>query len=193
MLRIFIIIITTLASHAEATVSEKQWFLHPFGELRSYHGDWLAVCSDEETGNCRLVNYILTPGDSFYGRGGVLTFGFYKENGKTKNYLDVNAPGVAHPYSSGVVFTFDHIDLPILADNILSGGILSPSKKSSSIDRYDVYETFSMLNSELIFAIKNNMKKARWLNLSYRNGQVRFSLRGFSSAYKAVKLLRYND
>lgn len=193
MRTIFITLLITLASHAEAAGIEKQWFVHPFGELRSYHGDWLAVCSKEETGNCRLVNYILMPGDSFYGHGGVFTFGFYKENGKTKNYLDVNAPGVEHPYGSSVVLTFDHVDVPIMADNILSGGIFSPSKNSSSIGRYEVYETFSILNVELIVAIKNNMEKARWLNLSYRNGQVQFSLRGFSSAYKAVKELRYND
>lgn len=32
------------------------WIMHPFGELRSYHGDWLAVCDDLGKGPCRLVH-----------------------------------------------------------------------------------------------------------------------------------------
>lgn len=28
----------------------QDWFMHPYGELRAYHGDWLAVCKDGETG-----------------------------------------------------------------------------------------------------------------------------------------------
>lgn len=33
----------------------QEWFLHQFGEQRAYHGDWLAVCSEEGAGPCRMV------------------------------------------------------------------------------------------------------------------------------------------
>ncbi|MEM9716119.1 MAG: hypothetical protein AAF826_06330 [Pseudomonadota bacterium] len=33
------------------------WFTHPFGELRAYYGDWLAVCSDNGNGLCRAVTF----------------------------------------------------------------------------------------------------------------------------------------
>lgn len=41
----------TLASPLAA----QEWFLHQFGELRAYHGDWLAVCTEEGAGPCRMV------------------------------------------------------------------------------------------------------------------------------------------
>jgi invasion protein IalB len=185
-------LLLTFTSQAGASTIEKLWFLHPFGELRSYHGDWLAVCDKEETGNCRLVNYLLSPSDSFYGFDGVLTVGFYIENEKIRNYMDLNAPGIEHPYSTGVVLTFDYIDFHINAEEILSGGIYTSSKDNSEVHLYDVHETFAILNEDLMSAIKNNMKKARWLNFNYRNGKVQFSLRGFSSAYRAVEKLRYS-
>ena len=41
----------------------QEWFTHRFGELRAYHGDWLAVCSENGAGACRIVAIwsILTP------------------------------------------------------------------------------------------------------------------------------------
>ena len=107
--------------------------------------------------------------------------------------MDLNAPGIVHPYSSGVDLRFDYIDFHITAEEILSGGIYTSSKENSEVHLYDVYETFSILNEDLMLAIKNNMKKAHWLNFNYRNGKVQFSLRGFSSAYRAVVKLRYSD
>ena len=191
MRTILIALLMTLAAQARASSIENLWFVHPFGELRSYHGDWLAVCDKEETGNCRLVNYLLRPGDTFYGFDGVLTLGFFMENKKIKNYMDLNAPGIVHPYNSGVNLTFDNIDFHITAEEILSGGIYTSAKENSEVHLYDVYETFSILNEDLMLAIINNMKKARWLNFNYRSGKVKFSLRGFSSAYSAVEKLRY--
>ena len=76
MRTIIIAILMTFATQARASTIENLWFVHPFGALRSYHGDWLAVCDKEETGNCRLVNYLLRPGNTFYGFDGVLTVGF---------------------------------------------------------------------------------------------------------------------
>ena len=43
------------------------WFLHRFGELRSYHGDWLAVCAENGQGACRAVQLPVDPaGDRFF-------------------------------------------------------------------------------------------------------------------------------
>ncbi len=36
-------------------IAAQEWFVHPFGELRAYHQDWLAVCQDEGAGPCRIV------------------------------------------------------------------------------------------------------------------------------------------
>ena len=36
-------------------ISAQEWFQHEFGELRAYHGDWLAVCDDNGDGPCRMV------------------------------------------------------------------------------------------------------------------------------------------
>lgn len=43
------------------------WFLHPFGELRAYHGDWLAVCRENGAGPCRAVQYRRMRDEGFFG------------------------------------------------------------------------------------------------------------------------------
>ncbi|MEO1562886.1 MAG: hypothetical protein AAFR98_05565 [Pseudomonadota bacterium] len=42
---------------AATPVCASDWFRHPFGELRAYHWDWLAVCQDEGNGLCRVVTF----------------------------------------------------------------------------------------------------------------------------------------
>ena len=45
----------------------QDWFLHPYGELRAYHGDWLAVCDEGGAGACRAVQIMLEPGETRVG------------------------------------------------------------------------------------------------------------------------------
>jgi hypothetical protein len=44
-------------ANASALKLEGKWFLHEFGELRAYHGDFLNVCSGEDFRQCRTVQY----------------------------------------------------------------------------------------------------------------------------------------
>lgn len=37
------------------------WFVHKYGELRSYHGDWLAICENVGKGDCRVKQTLLAP------------------------------------------------------------------------------------------------------------------------------------
>jgi hypothetical protein len=45
----------------------QDWFLHPHGELRAYHGDWLAVCEEAGDGPCRAVQIMLEPSETRVG------------------------------------------------------------------------------------------------------------------------------
>ena len=107
--------------------------------------------------------------------------------------VPVTAPGVQHPYHSDILITFDYVKIPISGEKVLSGGF-SPASKYNTANRvYDVLETFSILDQVLILALKDNMQNARWLKIKYNDGEVKFSLKGFSSAYRAIVRLRYTE
>ena len=57
-----ILVAAVLATPAAA----QDWFLHSSGELRAFHGDWLAVCADEGAGACRLVATGVDPGSGAF-------------------------------------------------------------------------------------------------------------------------------
>ncbi|UWQ17582.1 hypothetical protein [Jannaschia sp. M317] len=58
-----------LACVLAGPVSADPWFHHPFGELRAYHADWLAVCRDLGDGLCRAVQFRRLSADGFFGEG----------------------------------------------------------------------------------------------------------------------------
>lgn len=53
---------------AAALAGDGKPFIHPFGELRVYHQDWLVVCENKGKGVCRMVNMKLDKKkDHFFG------------------------------------------------------------------------------------------------------------------------------
>ncbi|MEM6619748.1 MAG: hypothetical protein AAF631_10640 [Pseudomonadota bacterium] len=55
-----------IAATLAQPVLAQAWFMHTSGEIRAYHGDWLAVCADEGNGPCRVVATAVDPGSNAF-------------------------------------------------------------------------------------------------------------------------------
>ena len=179
-------IITISSAFAEESVSEGEWFLHEFGELRSYHGDWLAVCDERGDGPCRLVQYKLEEGgDPFFGqsRMSVDQTDVDGQAGLILDFFDRGAP--------------DEPQGPVTLEAGPVSWVLMPGRdvtKAFTPGGGTVAESFQVRKPVLVDEIVEQMRKGRWLRVGYPNGGQRkrlvFSLRGFHSGMKAIERLQ---
>lgn len=164
---------------AQASNIEGKWFLHEFGELRSYHGDFLNVCSGAEFRTCRSVQYGFEKGDkdTFFG----------------STRLSIMKVTGGEPSSDHYAIEIYMQDLPTTPQGpfVLSIGgdifQLAPSHWSSrSTEGYNVAETFTITDPELTAKLIKKMRKADNMRVLYDGyREKRFQLRGLSSALDA--------
>ena len=153
--------------------SAEPWFLHHFGELRAYHGDWLAVCRDWGRGDCRTVQLVLEPGQTFFGQSR-LSLKRRADGGYAIDVFDRGMPSEGH---GPIVFTFDGVALELKPDQWRKG----------DSDSVNVSENIAITDPELSADLVRRMKAGRELVVSYKGGDATFSLRGVTASLGAIE------
>lgn len=168
---------------------DNKWFLHEFGELRAYHGDFLNVCDGYEFRSCRTVQYGFEAGknDTFFGNSRL----------SIARILDNHASGGTTGVGGPPQYTIE-IYIRNLADNprgpftlSINGEIfqLSDDKwNAGSPEGYNVAETISITNPILVDKLIASMRKGDSLRVLYDGWkEERFQLRGISKALDAIE------
>lgn len=157
--------------------SAAPWFLHHFGELRSYHGDWLDVCDDAGRGPCRAVQVLLRKdGDTFFGESRltlrVVDGGFM---------IEVYDAGL--PDGIGDILNFDFGTKQV--------AVTRRQWKLGETAYDNVAETFTVTDPALTAQLIDLIRAGRWLTVRYdmpdgTEGTAKFSLRGSTDALDAL-------
>ena len=153
--------------------SAEPWFLHHFGELRAYHGDWLAVCRDRGRGDCRTVQIVLEPDQTFFGQSR-LSLKRRADGGYAIDVFDRGMPSEGH---GPIVFTFDGVALELKPDQWRKG----------DSDSVNVSENMAITDPDLSADLVRRMKAGRELVVSYKGGDATFSLRGVTASLGAIE------
>lgn len=167
------------ASHSLSSNIEGQWFLHKFGELRSYHGDFLNVCSGAEFRFCRSVQYGFDqrPEERFFGDTRLSISDNRSGDGTSKSYsIEIYINSLPDKPTGPFIFSVD-------------GEIFTPRKSqvvSGSPEGYNVSQTFSITDPALTEKMIKAMRKGNSLRVLHDGyNETRFQLRGLSSALDA--------
>ena len=158
----------------------QDWFQHPFGELRGYHLDWLAVCAEKGDGPCRVVYSAadIGSGAAFDRR---LTVRYDDAAGTwTPEVMD---RGMPERELSRITFAFgegEPIDVPPLA--------VTPGEAGGE----DVAETVTVSDPALADILVAEMRAGRRLLVTYEpagtgDAEADFSLMGVRDAMDAVE------
>ncbi len=154
-----------------ASQADTGWFMHPFGELRSYHGDFLNVCADEGQGACRTVNHVLVAGDSFYGKQRMALHRL--GDGWGIELWDIDLPmDVEPPFGLSVDGRTLDIDPAVWSD--------------TTPDGIRVAQTLSIVDPAAAAPVIDAMRRGFFLTVSHEAGQAVFSLRGLIAAQTAI-------
>lgn len=170
---------------AHATNIDGKWFLHEFGELRAYHGDFLNVCFGAEFRNCRTVQY-----------------GFKADNsdtffGSTRLTIARSLGTQTSGSSTTLQYTIE-IFIRDLPDDpkgpftlSINGEIfqLSDQDWKKGSPKYDnVSETISIIDPALVEKLIIDMRKGDSLRVLYDGWkETRFQLRGITKALDAIE------
>ena len=160
------------------------WFTHEFGEKRSYHQDFLAVCADNGAGPCRAVQYLFDPANpSSFGKG---FFGV--------------ARLAVHGSTNGPAVEFYMLALPDDPvgpfELILDGRTLDiPEASWSRVtpEGNNVAESVSILKGEAADVLVAGMKRGFFLTFKAPEAEAVFSLRGLTSALNAIEQLEQKE
>ncbi|MFY0596788.1 MAG: hypothetical protein JXQ85_10195 [Cognatishimia sp.] len=158
------------------------WFNHKFGELRSYHKDWLNVCNDKGAGTCRAVQYQLPDtGETFFGESRLALI--YRGDGVYD--IEVFDRGL-DPISDGdVVFDFG-------SDRV----VLTPNQwRSGGADVANVAETFVVNDQDAARLLTDLVMRKSRLVVKFvvedaPISEAQFSLRGSLAALNAIEMLK---
>lgn len=162
-------------------VAAQEWFVHEFGELRAYHGDWLAICRDGGAGDCRVVQPGLEPGDDSFFGSSRLAVNRLDAGGYT---FEVNAGEITYQTVTAAVFHFGSRSIDV------------PEVDVVTRDQYGTLtvNTIYVMNPEITGELVTAMRASN--RLVVQNGQflgadrgmgAGFSLRGVSAALDAVE------
>ncbi len=170
----------TLSFFCSAGSQAEPWFLHHFGELRAYHGDWLAVCEDSGRGNYRTVQIVLRPGatGTFFSQSHLVL----KRLSNGDYSIDVYDEGMPSQEIGPIVFTFDRTKIELKPTQWRSGTATSKNHA----------ETLTITDPVLSRDFFSRIKAGRWLTVSYKGGDATFSLRGATGSLSAIETHRRN-
>ncbi len=168
-----------VASLTATPATSGDWFMHKFGELRSYHGDWLAVCADSGRGACRIVASGKDQGsDSVFD----YRFAAHYVEGLNEWNIEVMDRGMPESQLTAMRFDFDGewINLPY------------GSWKAGEMAYDNVMETVTLIDFPLTKTLIGKMKAGTMLSVTYApqgwDGLAQFSLRGVTAAMHAVEM-----
>ncbi|RDC73332.1 hypothetical protein DLJ49_07105 [Rhodovulum sp. 12E13] len=167
-----------LASPAPA--SDGAWFLHPFGEMRAYFGDWLAVCTEEGRGPCRAVQILLEGDETRVGPARLAVYP--RESGG--HVLTLYMRGMPEEGRDPVILAIDGHVLPLSAEDWAPGEPGAPN----------VMETLTIADPDVMGDLVARMRAGLRLTASHGGGggprggdQTVFSLRGLTAALDAIE------
>ncbi|WP_162651162.1 hypothetical protein [Lentilitoribacter sp. Alg239-R112] len=173
------------ASGTKAGNIDGKWFLHEFGELRAYHGDFLNVCSGTGFRSCRTVQYGFKAGDNdrFFGSSRL----------SIARTLGGGSSGVSGPPQYTIEFFVRNLPDDLKGPITLSidGKIFQLEDKDwqmGSPEGYNVSETISLINPTQIDELIVAMRKGNSIRFLYEGWkETRFQLRGISNALDAIE------
>jgi len=155
-----------------AATQAQDWFLHPHGDLRAYHGDWLAVCDGGGDGPCRAVQTMLEPGETRVGPARLALE--RQDTGK----IDIVFHHLALMEGVRDPITID-IDGAALT---LSAGQWAPGEPGRPM----VIAAFHIADPALAADLVARMKAGARLTLRHDAGEAQFPLRGVTAALAAI-------
>lgn len=162
-----------------SSVGAGPWFQHEYGEMRSYHGDWLAVCKEAGNGACRIVATAKDPGSAAYFD---LRLAAHRIDGSPDwavEVMDRNMPASA---VETLVFTFDGEAVRIPTGQWTAG----------DFDFGNAVDSLVIRDAALADDLVARMMTGGLVSVSYAprgegDGRAEFSLRGVTSAVRAVE------
>ncbi len=154
------------------------WFLHEFGELRSYHGDWLSVCAEKGEGECRAVHYERKAnGDTFFGSSRLSLLRLGDERWVIEFYDEGLVADDLHDLS--FVFGGETVAIPRSAWKIGT-----PDYDNSA-------DTVTIMDPAVAATLVQKMRAGSRLTIRYApsksDGAVRIALRGVTAATDAIE------
>jgi len=169
-----IILLVVIAAPAIAG----DWFQHKFGELRSYHDDWLAVCNDSGAGPCRAVQTAADPGSAAYFD---QRLALHRIDGTPDWAVEIMDRGMPDTIDS-LRLTFDGV-----ATDVPAG-----AWKKGELVFANVAETVTITDPAVADDIMAQMKAGNRLTIAYTpqgsgDGSAEFSLRGITAAANAIE------
>jgi len=162
-----------------ATGTDGAWFLHRFGEMRAYFGDWLAVCAEAGRGPCRAVQIRLEGAETRVGPARLAVL----PQASGAPVLTLYMRGMPEAGRAPVVFVVDGHILPLAPGDWLPGEPGLPN----------VRETLTIARPEVASDLVRRMRAGLRLSVSYGGGggpgggdQTVFPLRGLTAALDAI-------
>lgn len=159
-----------------------EWFHHSFGELRSYHSDWLNVCQSNGEGKCRTVQMPVTIDRPFFGdRRLSLT---RQDDGSYRiDVYHANMPAMP----KNPTIKIDRATFELTPDQWRSGEHAFEN----------VAETITITDPELTETIMMVMRRGNRFTFTYGEEKATaheavFMLRGFTRATRAIERLVKN-
>jgi hypothetical protein len=155
------------------------WFLHKYGELRSYHRDWLNICDDAGKGQCRAVQTYIPPGTSSFFGESKLTL--YRLSPK-KYVLEFYDSGMPANIDGNLIFKFGSQAIQ-----------LTPSQWQMGERKIkNVAETLVIKDDRVVSQLVDLIKAKNTLRITYpvqngNEGVATFSLRGSAAALAAIE------
>lgn len=166
-----------LASQAPA--EDGAWFLHPFGEMRAYFGDWLAVCAEAGRGPCRAVQIVLEGEETRVGPARLAVH----PRASGGHVLTLYMRGMPEAGRDPVIFAIDGHVLPLAPEDWAPGEPGAPN----------VMETLTISDPDVTGDLVDRMRAGLRLTVSHGGGggprggdQAVFSLRGLTAALDAI-------
>jgi invasion protein IalB len=158
-------------------VLAQEWFLHSFGELRAYHGDWLAVCEDEGAGACRMVQTGKDTGSDAYFDNRIA---LHRIDGTPDWAVVLMDRGMPAESLSSVWVVIDGVRVDI------------PLWTVGELDQANVAETITLTDATLTARIVEAMKAGNRMVFHYApvgtgDGMSRYSLRGVTAAAQSIE------
>lgn len=154
-----------------------QWFLHKFGELRSYHGHFLNVCRNGGLGPCRTVQYNIPPGgDPFFGDAALKV---HVQESEARHVIEIYANALPPTPAGPIVFDIDG-EVVVLSDDQWRPG---------TGDGFNVTQTLHVTDEGLNARLVGLMMKGNRLRVVHGSGagELRFSLHGLTAALDAIE------
>jgi hypothetical protein len=154
-----------------APVAGSDWFTHPYGELRAYHGDWLAVCNDNGLGPCRTVQMRLQSGEAHFGSARIAVLVLNGGYG-----MDLFMRGLDASAASRLGISIDGVEFDVGPTQFRAGehGVIN------------VAETVTLTDPDLTASLVNSMRAGRWMQVEIGAQSWAISLRGISASLDGI-------